>query len=63
MKNKADSKEDFIRIFQTELNDEQKQTDLMSMIEMDKEQIDDCLNFLGMNKGKWEQMWGKQKEK
>lgn len=63
MKNKADSKEDFIRIFQTELNDEQKQTDLMSMIEMDNAEIEDCLKYLGMDKAKWEQMWGKPKEK
>lgn len=61
---KPDTKEDFARIFETmkpELNDEQKQTDLMQMIEMDKEEIKDCLQFLGMSEDKWEQMWGKKK--
>lgn len=46
-----------------EITDEQKQFDLIEMIEMDKDQIDDCLQFLGMSKQKWEQMWGKPKEK
>ncbi len=45
-----------------ELNDEQKQLELTKMIEMDQEQIDDCLQFLGMDKDKWEKMWGQPKK-
>ena len=46
-----------------EFTDEQKQTDLMSMIEMDNAEIEDCLKYLGMDRAKWEKMWGKPKEK
>ncbi len=58
---KADKKENFVRIFETYLTDEQKQTDLMEMIEIDDKQIKDCLKAIGMSESKWEQMWGKPK--
>ncbi len=45
-----------------ELTDEQRQLELTKMIEMDQEQIDDCLQFLGMDKAKWEKMWGAPKK-
>lgn len=46
----------------SELTDEQKQTDLMQMIKVDSQEINDCLQFLGMDKDKWEKMWGNPKE-
>ena len=48
--------------FKPELDDLQKQTELTDMLEMDKEQIEDCLQFLGMDKDKWEKMWGTPKK-
>lgn len=47
--------------FKFELSDRDKQTELTDMIEMDQDSIDDCLQFMGMDKSKWEDMWGTKK--
>ncbi len=46
-----------------ELTDEQKQSTLMELIEMDKEEIEDCLQFLGIDEKKWETMFGRKVER
>lgn len=52
-----------MEIMKPELTDEQKQSTLMELIEMDKEEIEDCLQFLGIDEKKWETMFGRKVER
>lgn len=45
-----------------ELTDEQKQSTLMDMIAEDKDAINDCINFLGIDEKKWDSMFGRKVE-
>ena len=49
---KPDTKEDFTQTFKVMLDDQQKQSTLMDLIE--EEEIDAALQFIGFNKGKSE---------
>lgn len=48
MENKPDSKENFIRVYQQMLKDEDRQTDLVDLIEEEKRKLEDYLQFMGL---------------
>jgi hypothetical protein len=48
MKNKPDSKENFIRVYQQMLKDEDRQTDLLDLIQEENREVKDSLQFMGL---------------